>query len=83
MNLGTGTNYVVGRSGHDTVNIGTTGNATIFGGNSTEVYSAQSENSIKTDEVVGGVTYITFKGGQTLDLNNATLNLHGGGTIVT
>ena len=63
MWLGSGNDTVYGGSGADTVNT-STGNDTIFGGHSTTVNAANTQASIASQTVVGGVTQITFGNGQ-------------------
>jgi Ca2+-binding RTX toxin-like protein len=82
MALGSGNSVVYGGTGADTVNT-STGNDTIFGGNSTTVNSSNTQASIASQTVVGGVTQIVFGDGQQLASRNVTLNFTGGGTIHT
>ena len=70
-----GNDTVYGGTGADTVNT-STGNDTIFGGNSTTVNAANTQASIASQTVVGGVTQITFGNGQQLVCEERHHQLH-------
>ena len=62
-----------GGAGHDTISIGAVGNDSIYGGAHTTVDLSHSLKDAKVTSIGGGVTEIDFRGGQIIDVKNATL----------
>ncbi len=83
--LGTGDASITGgAAGAATIYAGTQGDDTIFGssgGQTLDLYTEQSSHSVKSTNVSGGVTTITFKDHQTLSLENVTIHYSNGGTL--
>ncbi len=83
--LGTGnTSIEGGAAGAATIFGGMHGNDTITGsatGQSLALYSEQSSHDVKSSNVSGGITTITFKDHQSLSLENVTIHFSNGDVL--
>ncbi len=85
--LGTGDASITGgAAGAATIYAGMHGNDTILGSMNSQtldLYTDQSSHGVKSTNVSGGVTTITFKDHQTLSLENVTVHFSNGGALTT